>query len=142
VEITPLKRTDAQLATYCYQNFGAIIPQKLNKKAIVDPKIWVNVASRMQMFDEIRVVDENATFMARLFVTFAQGHNIRLQVLEYHIFETENVPEVEEEFSVRCRGTHKWCVMQKDNAEPILKGIPTKIEAEKAKMDYMAALAR
>ena len=142
MEITPLKRTDAQLASFCYQSFGAIILKKLSKSEIVNPKIWVNVASRMEMFDEIRVVDENGSFMARLFVTYASGHNIRLKVLEYHVFEVENVHDAHEEFSVRNRGVHKWCVMQADNAEPIFKGIPTKIEAEKAKIDHMAALAR
>lgn len=114
----------------------------MTKAELINPSLWVNVASKMQMNDEIRVVDEDGSMMARLFVTYANGHDIRLRVLEHQVFETEDVKEPEEEYFIKQRGTHKWCLMKRDQADPIYSGIATKHEAEKQKYEYMNALAR
>ena len=142
MEITPLRRSDVQLSSYCYQSFGAVIPKPLSKKDIVEPGLWVNVASKINMNDEIRVVDDNGSMMARLFVTYANGHDIRLRVLEHHVFETEDVAEKESPYFIKQRGVQKWCVMKKDTPDPVYANIATKHEAEKQLHEYRNALAR
>lgn len=142
VEITPIKPTDVQLATHMYQSFGATLPKAVSKKEITNPAIWVNAASKMQMGAEIRVTDYDNSFMARLFVTFASGHDVRLKLLEYHVFEAEDVPAIESKYFLRQRGQQKWCIMDKDKPDPVFHSIPTKHEAEKKLHEYKAALAR
>lgn len=139
---TPLRRTDLVLAQHGYQQFTVTIDKPISEKEIVDPKFWVNVASKVRMLDEIRVTDASGSFLAKLFVTHANGHDIRLKVTEYTVFEEEDVPDMDEEYFLKQRGTYKWCLMHKDRPEPIFSGIATKHEAEKQKAEYLAALAR
>lgn len=142
MELSPLRRSDLVLAQHGYQQFTATIDAPLSKEEIVDPKLWVNVAGKVRMLDEIRVTDYNGSFVARLFVTYANGHDIRLKVVEHIVFEVEDVPEADEQYFIKQRGTHKWCLMRKNFSDPIFSGIATKHEAEKQKAEYLAALAR
>ncbi len=141
MENQPLKRSDVQVFGTNYMVFGAIVPKVLTKKEIVDPELWVNVASKLTMGCEIRVSDADCSFMARVFITYANQHDIRLHILEYHVFETASVT-VEDEYYVKQRGVHKWCVMRQKYPDPIQKDIATKHEAERQLDEYLKTLAR
>ena len=142
MEIQPLKRSDVQVFGTNFLVYGAIASKQLTKKEIVDPKLWVNVASKFVMGCEIRVVDVDNSFMARVFITFANQHDVRLHLLEYHVFETASVTTDEDEYTVRMRGPHKWCIMRKDDPDPVQSDIATKHEAEKQLTEYLNTLAR
>lgn len=142
MKLSPLRRTDLLLAQHGYQQHCVTVDEPLTRAELVEPKFWANVASKVRMLDEIRVSDSSGSFYARLFVTYAQGHDIRLKVIEHHVFEVEDAPDYEEEYFLKQRGTHKWCLMKRGNPDPIFQGIATKHEAEKQKAEYLAALAR
>ena len=141
MENQPLKRTDVQVLGTNYLIYGANVPKVMSKKELVDPALWVNVAQQLQMGCEIRVTDNDCSFMARLYITYANQHDVRLHLLEYHVFETESVVE-SDEYEIRQRGVHKWCLMRKDHPDPIQSGIATKHEAEKQLDEYLKTLAR
>ena len=141
MENQPLKRTDVQVLGTNYLIYGANVPKVMSKKELVDPALWVNVAQRLTMGCEIRVTDNDCSFMARLYITYANQHDVRLHLLEYHVFETESVVE-SVEYEIRQRGVHKWCLMRKDHPDPIQSGIATKHEAEKQLDEYLKTLAR
>ena len=141
MENQPLKRTDVQVLGTNYLIYGANVPKVLSKKELVDPALWVNVASRLTMGCEIRVTDNDCSFMARLYITYANQHDVRLHLLEYHVFETESAT-VDGEYYVKQRGVHKWCVMRKEYPDPIQKDIATKHEAERQLDEYLKTLAR
>lgn len=141
MENTPLKRTDVQVLGTNYLIYGANVPKVMSKKELVDPTLWVNVASRLTMGCEIRVTDVDCSFMARLYITYANQHDVRLHLLEYHVFETASDIE-SDEYEIRQRGVHKWCIMRKDHPNPIQSNIATKHEAEKQLTEYLQTLAR
>jgi hypothetical protein len=121
--------------------FGAVVPKVLSEKDLLDPKLWVNVAVKLMAGCEVRVTDVDCSFMARVFVTYANQHDIRIQVLEHHVFETPSDTE-DEEYFAKQRGQLKWCLMKKGNPEPIQTNIATKHEAEKQLTEYLQTLAR
>lgn len=137
----PLKRSDVQVLGTNFLIYGATLPKVMSKKELVDPKLWVNVAQKFQMGSEIRANDIDCSFMARLFVTYVNQHDVRLHLLEYHVFETASDTE-DDEYSVRMRGVHKWCIMREGHPDPIQSGIATKHDAEKQLEEYKITLAR
>jgi hypothetical protein len=141
VENTPIRRSDVQALGTNYMVFGAVVPKVLSEKDLLDPKLWVNVAVKLMAGCEVRVTDVDCSFMARVFVTYANQHDIRIQVLEHHVFETPSDTE-DEEYFVKQRGQLKWCLMKKGNPEPIQTNIATKHEAEKQLNEYLQTLAR
>jgi hypothetical protein len=141
VDISPINRMAVKLAAHGYQQHCVCVDTVISKFDIVNQALWVNVCARMIAGDEIRVHTADASFMARMFVTFASGHDIRMELLEYHVFEEEDAQE-DEEYTVALKGTHKWCIMKRGNPEPIIKNIAKKDEAEKQLQEYKSALAR
>ena len=141
MENTPLRRSDVQVLGTNYLVFGATIPNVISEEDINDPKLWVNVATKLMAGCEIRVTDIDCSFMCRLFVTYANQHDIRLQVLEYRVFETPSDTEGDDYF-IKQRGQAKWCIMKKGNSDPIQKDIATKHEAERQLEEYLKTLAR
>lgn len=141
MENTPIRRSDVQVLGTNYMVFGAVVPKVLSEKDLLDPKLWVNVAVKLMAGCEVRVTDVDCSFMARVFVTYANQHDIRIQVLEHHVFETPSDTE-DEEYFAKQRGQLKWCLMKKGNPEPIQTNIATKHEAEKQLTEYLQTLAR
>ena len=141
MENTPIRRSDVQALGTNYMVFGAVVPKPLTEDEITDPKLWVNVATKLMAGCEIRITDIDCSFMARTFVTYANQHDIRLQVLEHHVFETASDTETDE-YYVKQRGQAKWCLMKKGNPDPIQKEIATKHEAERQLAEYLKTLAR
>ena len=141
MENQPLKRSDVQVFGTNYMVFGAVVPKVLSKRELTDPELWVNVASKLTMGCEIRVSDVDCSFMARVFITYANQHDIRVHVLEHHVFETPS--EINSgEYYVKQRGVHKWCLMRKDHPDPIQKDIASKHDAERQLDEYLQTLAR
>lgn len=141
MDITPINRELVQPAPYQFNHFSVTVDQVIKREDLVNPGLWVNVGTQMTMNDEVRVVSSDASFLARLFVTFADGHNVRVRVLEYNVFEAVEVAEEDQEHFIAMKGTHKWCIMKQGVPEPIKKGIPTKAEAVKELDEYKTALA-
>ena len=141
MENTPIKRSDLQVYGTNYLVFGAVVPKQMTEEELIDPGFWVNVAAKLMVGCEIRVIDTACSFMARLFVTYVNQHDIRVSMLEHHVFE--DVGEVSDgEHFIKLRGTHRWCVMKKGNPEPIQKDIASKPEAERQLSEYLKTLAR
>lgn len=141
MENQPLKRTDVQVLGTNFLIYGASVPKVMTEEELTDPRLWVNVAQKFQMGSEIRVIDIDCSFMARLFVTYVNQHDVRLHLLEHHIFETAS-DTISNEYFVKQRGTHKWCIMKRGSSDSIQSGIATKHEAEKQLDEYLQTLAR
>ena len=142
MDISPLKPNELTLATHMHQSLAATLPNPLSKKQLQDPKLWQFVTSKIVPGAEIRVTDKTCSMFARLFVIFSDQRNVRVEVLEYHTFESPKKPtEQKEEFEVKWRGT-RFCIMQRGKSEPIKDNIPNKEVAERELAEYRAALAR
>lgn len=142
MEITPLKTSQLQLAQFGYQQFNVELTQQVSKEGLLDPALWTHCGIKLRLNDEVRVVVNDGTMLARLMVVFANGHDVRLQLLDYRVFEEEDVPEVQEDYFIKLRGQQKWCLMKRGNPDPIIQGITDKASAEREKQEYLRALGK
>lgn len=141
MENTPLKPSDVQPAGVNYTLLGAVVPKQMTEEELVDPALWVNIGSKLRAGSEVRVIDVDCTFVARLFVTYVNQHDVRLSVIEHHTFETVDVDE-DSEYYIKKRGVHRWCIMKHGSPDPIQKDIATRHEAERQLAEYLKTLAR
>lgn len=123
---------------------AAMLPRGVYTQAdIVNPLLWVNVAQRCRVGDEIIARNAELTVYARLCVTYAQGSDLRLWVLQY--VQMEAVADVEDasgRYETKMRGLKRWCVIDKSTGAVVFEDIPTKVEAMQRLADHERALSR
>lgn len=145
-QIFPVKITDFQRAEHRYARHDCIVPNGLTKKDLENPELWVNVAPQLNKgfgFDEIRAVSMDESLVAYLIVTFSQGTDARLKVI--NIVELEPVGEIDApqgKYDVKLLGVKKYVLFNTITGEHIKTGIATKVEAYKELDDYLKALRR
>lgn len=143
--MNPIKPIDFQLAEHRYRRFDCIVSSDTNKKDLENSALWVNVAPQLKMFDEVRVIADDHSFMAKLLVTFTQGTDARLKLLYGVDLEDESDVEVEtppSKYEIKQKGQLKWCIVNNETGENIKTNIPKKSEAQRELEDYITALNR
>lgn len=135
-----LAPTRVLLSQHAFQKFAVSVPAGTDPELLDDPALYVHVASKFRQGDELRVVDDNCTYVANLFVTFSDRKGrIRLKLMTVHTLDTVVVDAMDESnYKLSMRGTDKWCVQRLSDAEFIKKGIPTQAEAEDWLLEYLA----
>jgi len=125
---------DIGLQTHRYRMFSAAIAKLDDPETnLTNPEVWTFVAKQLNVTDEIRVIDGNTSWMARLLVTYKFGTQVRLKLLEFHSLDDvgeENASEAQP-FFPKLRGQYKWCIMDRATNKPVKENIPTQAEAYK-----------
>lgn len=141
--VTPIRTSDLMLAQHAYGSHAATVPMGTNPKDLENPKWWVHVAHKMRPFDEIRVIPEDVSYVARLFVRYVEGTTVAVRLLDVNLVEpvTEDViPKTD--YDLKLRGTHKWCIVKIDTGEVVVKGIPNHPAAVKELDQFVKTLTR
>ena len=144
-KIEPLRRGDCGFAHHRYQRYDATVKAGTKKDDLVNPDLWVNVATPMNPGDEIRVRCEDDSFTALLYVTFSVGNKIVLKMIYFAELDAVDHDKLRGEscdYQVKLCGTKKFCIQQISTGDLIKKNIPTKLEAEKELDQLLRALAR
>ena len=144
-KIEPLRRGDCGFAHHRYQRYDATVKPGTTKEQLVDPELWVNVATPMNPGDEIRVRADDDSFTALLHVTYSVGNKVRLKLIylaELDEVDYDEMHESTSDYEIKMRGQMKWCIVQKSTGDVIKELIPTKLEAEKELDQLLKALAR
>jgi len=139
--IEPLRSAFFGLSAHQYQQFNATVPGILRPADLESPALWVNVASKLQVHDEIRAIADDSSFYAQLLVTFVNGTDVRVKVVFGVEFEGMQ-EEVEDNAPYFCkqRGPLKWCIVKRSTGENVKKMMPTRLFAEKELSDYVRAM--
>jgi len=140
-KINPVKTAEFQMAQHRFTQFDCVVPAGTTDKDLENPDLWVNVAPKLRMWDEVRVIAEDHSFVAYLLVMFAQGTDARLKVVNgANLDDDDAESNSESKYEVKLRGPHKWCVINKENGDILNTGIAKKSEAQKWLEEYEAAL--
>jgi hypothetical protein len=143
-DIQPIQPVQAnqfgQLAQHRYSSFDVEVSPD-NKDNLENPALWVHGAHKMRPGDEVRAVANDYSFVAYLFVTFAQGSDARLKLTSLHDLDEVEETVKEGKYSVKLRGRSKWCVMNNETGEVIKEGIPKQSDAVREMEEYKRALA-
>lgn len=141
LKIDPVKPSDFQLAEHRYQRHDCVVPANTTKEDLENPDLWVSVAPRMRMFDEVRVIANDHSFVVYLIVLFSQGHDARLKIVGgTELGEECDDLQSSSKFDVKLAGVKKFILYNKETGEEIKSGIPTKAQAYKELEEYERAL--
>jgi len=142
-KVAPIKNKEFQTAEHRYCRFDCQAPLGVTKDDLENPGLWVNVAPRLKMFDEVRVVAEDHSFVAYLIVTFSQGTDARLKIVGgADLVGDEEIEIQTSKYEIKLRGPKKWCIMNNENGDVIKEGIPKQADAYRELEDYIAAMSR
>lgn len=142
--VEPIRTADFGLMQHKYQLFSATVPCRLPKAILEDPKLWGHVATKITVGSEIRVLADDCSFRAILLCKYAQGTDVRMQVVEYtdlDVVDYDKITQANTGYAVKQRGVKKWCIIKTSTGEIIKELIPTQTEAHKELAEYLRALA-
>lgn len=127
------------------QNWTATVEANTKLEDVLDDTFFANVTPRLRQYDHIRVSVDTGEWYAELLV-IACGKNWAKCISIFHIDLTEceceeKIGESYDRFFVQYRGAHlKWCVIRKDDKEPIKEQCMTKQDAQSWLSSYVMTL--
>lgn len=142
--VTPVLSKNFQLQQSAFNIHNAIIPAGATKADLTNPRWWSHVGTKIRLHDEIRVMEENGAFMARLLVTFKHALDTRVKVLEF--FELEEIDYEEatglSDYLVKNRGAVGWCVVDKASGKNLFTNLESQAAALTRREEYVEQLGR
>ena len=143
-DLIPVRPAEFQTSQHRFTRFDCTVQGDFKEiKELENPALWTNVAGRLKMFDEIRVIPDDYSFVAYLLVTFVQGSSVRVKVVGGAELEsTEDLESSTALYDVKQAGPKKWIIYNTNTAEEVKTHIPTKAEAYKQLEEHVAAMNR
>jgi len=141
-KLNPVRNADFQLADHRFRRFDCTVPAGTTKKDLENPSLWESVAGQLRQGDEVRAISDDFSFVAYLLVTFSQGTDARLKVVNGADLDEVEATEVQGKYFIKMRGPKKWCVMNRETGEAIKENIAKQSEAQRELEDYVTALNR
>ncbi len=141
--IESLRPADFGLISHKVTQFSATVPGKLNKDDLENTDLWVNVANKMVMGNEVRCLADDMSFIAYGICTFAQGSIAKIKIIAMHKLDEVDYEELSGEaadYECKLRGSKKWCIVQRSTGDIIQEGMATQLIAMKELKDYEKAL--
>lgn len=140
----PLRRQNfARLEHACIIH-NAVIPYGVTVKQALEEGFWANVANGVNMYDEIRMLAEDGSWLARAIVYDKHPRFLVLRLLEYYEFEVVRplgAVFTKDDLSVVYRGpVLLHCIMRGD--EVIKSKIAKRADAMQELEQYLRALGR
>ena len=140
--LVPIGLREFGTQAHLYGQFNAFVPDGTTKEQITDPKLWVNVASRLKAGSEIRVMPEDLSFVARLVVIYQLGSEVRLGMESYTEFGAADVDTPDERYQVVPYGAQgKYAVKDTKEDKLVFKAIGTRSQAYRQIEEHIRALA-
>lgn len=143
-QLEAIRPADFALMAHKNQTFTCVLPTGVTKEDIENPELYVNIARKVAIADEIRVIAEDMSFVAWVIVTAAfGGSDIRVRVTHgCDLDDVEDLKMPEERYQIKMRGMKKWSIIDIRDGAIIKEGIATQKEAQNERDDYIKALAR
>jgi len=137
--------SNVQPVDYQYRHYSVMVKDDVTPDMLTDFRLWEHVAHKLEVFDEIRVIDEAETFMARLIITFSDKKRVNVKVLDvYDLQPAGSVEDISTLFTVKQKGPLKWCLVElRDDGsekEIIKDKIANQAAAQQEMDDYVKQL--
>tara|TARA_R100000951_G_scaffold106876_1_gene101773 strand:+ start:5323 stop:5865 length:543 start_codon:yes stop_codon:yes gene_type:complete len=142
--VTPVLSKYFQLQQSAFNIHSAILPAGTTKNDITNPRLWNHVGTKIKLHDEIRVMEENGAFMARLLVTFKHSLDHRVKILEYYELEEIDYEEAAglSDYLIKNRGAVGWCVVDKATGKNLYTNLESQAAALTRRDEHVAAIGK
>lgn len=145
MSLQPIKTNTFKLAEHSFRRFSCSIEASVTEEQLTNKQLWVNVSAKINDGDEIRVVADDYTFVATLFVTHVRGHDVVTKLLSFTRLDYSAEEEGEDYsnlYDVTLKGVKKFCIVDKRTGDHIKEDIPDKKTAYRELDDYIKAIHR
>ena len=82
-QIVKIAEGDVQQTEAVQSFFTATAPANTPREALVDPVFWTHAARKLRPLSEIRVIAQDSSWYAHIFVMYSAGLDIKLHELGY-----------------------------------------------------------
>jgi hypothetical protein len=116
LQVNPLRPSEFGLITHTVRQFNASVPGNLTIQELEDPALWVNVANKLEMTAEVRILADDMSFIAYGICTYAQGTTAKIKIISRHKLDevdTDEVIDEADDYITKLRGPKKWCIVKK-----------------------------
>lgn len=140
--VVPVLSKNFLLQPAAYQMHNALVPAGTTKEDLLNPRLWNHVSSKIKMHDEIRVMAEDASFMAKLLVTFRHSLDVGVKLLEFHELDEVDYEKAAglDAYEVKNRGALGWCVIDKKDGKSLFSNLPSQAAAFQERDEYLTRL--
>ncbi len=141
---TPLGVSACQMQQHAFQMWAITVPDSFTVENVTDPIVWVNMAGKIDVGDELRIMPENQTWLAKAIVTYKEGSQVTVAILDDYQLEeiTDDSIGDKSAFIVENRKKNKWCVIDRETGEVVIKMIETQAKAYQERDELISARAR
>lgn len=141
-KIQPIRPNQVELQQHAYNIFSVRVPADIVPEQLCDPDLYVHVAAKFKMGDELRIIPNDFSYRAEVIVSYTDGKDIRLRPISCIPLDPVNSGKPIDmksaaNFKLVMRGQQKWCVQRLSDGEWIVDNIPTKGEAETWLQNYI-----
>ena len=131
MSIDSIRFSDSQ---HTNMNWTATVPAGTTLEDVLNPSYFANVASKITIYDRIQVrVDTGEWYAELLVVSCGRVWAKLVPIVKLDLTSKDDDQldgEAFEKFIVQYRGPHlKFCVIRKEDSEPIKEHLQTKVEA-------------
>lgn len=143
MSLQPIKNNTFKLAEHAFRRHSCSVEASTKKEQLTDPKLFVNVSAKINDGDEIRVVADDYSFVAILFVVWTRGHDVKTVLTSYtEVGDTEPADMPDDIYKIVLKGVKKFCIVDTRDGNHLIEGLPDKKTAQNELDDYLKALNR
>ncbi len=127
--IAPVRPGSFQLSEHRMRRFDATVNAAL-KDELENPKLWVNVAPKINIADELRIIADDLSWVAYGICLFSSGSQAKIKIIQaFELDVVDGDAETESLYIAKLRGIKKWCIQDVKTAQFVREGIDTKAAA-------------
>ncbi len=136
---TPLHRTGLTEGKFSFQLWQAIVPVGVTLDDACEPSSWQHAGRFIQARDEIRLICEDNSWLARAFVQRKGENKLYIKIIESFDLTSGDDVENREYESVYKGKIRKWCLVDKLTGDIIQDGMENKDQANEVLTQKAAA---
>lgn len=137
-QLSPTRFTGTE---YAYNTWSVNAEQGTTRDDLKSPDFWSHIAHKLRAGDEIRVLAEDHTYLARFLVvasdrTWARVHEIEYVDLQTKVEEAD-VAVIVDDYEVKLRGPKRWSVIRKSDRAVLQENMHTQDDARQWLARYL-----
>ena len=134
------RESELKSAAHAIPSFQIVLPRGVEIDDVTDPALYTNVARRIPAESEIRLVAEDGSFVAWVYVSYSYGNDLRCHLIKHLVIEDVKMGEVSETFSAKLCGRDRWCIVDNRDGSRVKQNIANKMLCLQEIIDYEKAL--